>query len=164
MIEQIVQVVQCKDDRLWVRMGSQSGCAACDRGNGCGAGLFAKLLRKKPVTLELERTGENVMPGQMLTLAFPERLYIKLVVAAYGWPLLAGLAGAAAGHAIATQVGAGPVLIDASALFCGLLVAAMVIKRGANRKAIDDFMNSLQTAVYFPVKAPNMCKNAMHRP
>ena len=72
MIEQNVQVLRCSNEKLWVRMGSQSGCTACDSGKGCGAGLFAKLLQRKPVTLELARKDLEVKVGQMLTLAFPE--------------------------------------------------------------------------------------------
>jgi len=65
-------------------MGSQSGCTACDDGRGCGAGLFAKLLRRKPVVLELARNDIDVEAGQMLTLAVPEQLFMRLVLASYG--------------------------------------------------------------------------------
>ena len=94
MIEQNVQVVRCQEKRVWVRLGSQTGCTACDNGNGCGAGIFAKLLQRKPVILELAQNDMSVEPGQMVTLAFSEQVYLKLVFASYGWPLLAALAGA----------------------------------------------------------------------
>jgi sigma-E factor negative regulatory protein RseC len=100
MIEQNVQVVRCLNERLWVRMGSQAGCTACDNGQGCGAGLFAKLLQRKPLVIELDRNGLDVEAGQMVTLAFPEQVYLKLVLASYGWPLLSALAGAFAGHGL----------------------------------------------------------------
>ena len=96
MIEQNVQVVRCGDEKVWVRMGSQSGCTACDNGQGCGAGVFAKLLRRKPVVIEVAQKGLIAEPGQMVTLAFPERIYVRLVLASYAWPLLAALAGAPA--------------------------------------------------------------------
>ena len=89
MIEQNVQVVRCSNSRMWVRMGSQSGCTACDNGNGCGAGVFAKLLQTKPVVMELACNDENIRVGQMVTLGFPEQVYLKLVFSHYGWPLLA---------------------------------------------------------------------------
>jgi len=60
MIEQNVQVVRCAEERIWVRMGSQSGCTACDNGNGCGAGVFAKLLQRKPAIIELPRQQVDV--------------------------------------------------------------------------------------------------------
>ena len=44
-----------------VRVGGQSGCAACDAGKGCGAGLFGKLLRRNPVELELVNEIEEVL-------------------------------------------------------------------------------------------------------
>jgi len=98
MIEQNVRVLRCQGERMWIRMGSQSGCTACDNGKGCGAGLFAKLLQRKPVEIELARSDLSIEAGQMLTLAFPEQVYIKLVLASYGWPLLAALLPHMAGH------------------------------------------------------------------
>ncbi len=92
MIEQNVQVLRCDGESLCVRMGSQPGCTACDNGKGCGAGLFASLIRHKPVVLELARNGLDVEAGQMLTIAFPEQVYMKMVLVCYGWPLMAALA------------------------------------------------------------------------
>jgi len=41
MIEQNVQVVRCSDERMWVRMGSQSGCTVCDSGMVAVPGFLA---------------------------------------------------------------------------------------------------------------------------
>ena len=102
MIEQNVQVMRCDRENIWVRMGSRSGCTACDNGKGCGAGLFSKLVQRKPVILKLARNELKVETGQMLTLAFPEQVYMKLVLSSYGWPLTAAIAGAFAGYSLAT--------------------------------------------------------------
>ncbi len=157
MIEQNVQVVRCQEKRVWVRLGSQTGCTACDNGNGCGAGVFAKLLQRKPVILELARNDLNVEPGQMVTLAFSEQVYLKLVFASYGWPLLAALAGAFAGHGLATWLQAGSALIDLSALTGGLLAGGLVMRLIKNRRGTETVLNSLQTTVYYPSATPNMC-------
>ena len=160
MIEQNVQVVRCEDDRLWVRMGAQSGCTACDNGNGCGAGVFAKLLRGKPVIVELARNDLSVKPGQMLTLALPEHVYLKMVLASYGWPLLAALAGAYAGYSLSTWFQFGPVLLDLGTLVCGLLAGGLVMRLIRDRTKTDTFLDSLHMTVYFPSATPNMCNGS----
>lgn len=157
MIEQNVQVVRCQEKRIWVRLGSQTGCTACDNGNGCGAGVFAKLLQRKPVVLELARNDMSVEPGQMVTLAFSEQVYLKLVFASYGWPLLAALAGAFAGHGLATWLQVGPALIDMAALTGGVLAGGFVMRLIKNRRIMETVLNSLQTTVYYPSVTPNMC-------
>ena len=157
MIEQNVQVVRCQEKRVWVRLGSQTGCTACDNGNGCGAGIFAKLLQRKPVVLELARNDMSVEPGQMVTLAFSEQVYLKLVFASYGWPLLAALAGAFAGHGLGTWLAVGSGLIDLAALSGGLLAGVFVMRLIKNRRNTESVLNSLQATVYYPSATPNMC-------
>ena len=157
MIEQNVQVMRCQDKRIWVRLGSQTGCTACDNGNGCGAGVFAKLLQRKPVVLELERNDMSVEPGQMVTLAFSEQVYLKLVLASYGWPLLAALAGAFAGHGLGTWLAVGPALIDVAALSGGLLAGGLLMRLIKNRRNTTAVLSSLQTTVYYPSATPNIC-------
>jgi positive regulator of sigma E activity len=157
MIEQNVQVMRCSDEQLWVRMGSRTGCTACDNGMGCGAGLFAKLIQRKPVILELARKDIEVEAGQMLTLAFPEQLYLKLVIASYGWPLLAALAGAFAGYSAAAWMQLSPVVIDVVTLTSGVLLAWVVLRLISSRKAAETILNSLSMTVCVPSSTPNMC-------
>ncbi|NOR19346.1 MAG: hypothetical protein GQ538_04590 [Xanthomonadales bacterium] len=157
MIEQNVQVVRCSDDRMWVRMGSRSGCSACDNGNGCGAGVFAKLLQGKPVIMELARGDVSIRPGQMVTLGFSEQVYLRLVFAYYGWPLLAALAGAFAGYQFGIWAGVSPGLVDLTTLVGGLLAGGLLLrslKKGDNTGA---FLKLLHTTVYSPSATPNMC-------
>ena len=161
MIEQNVQVVACRGERIWVRMGSQSGCASCDNGNGCGAGVFAKLLQRKPVVLELEQNESSVKPGQMVTLAFPEKVYVKLVFASYGWPLLAALVGAFAGHNLATWLNLGPGSIDAMALLAGLSGGGLVLRYIKGRGNAASVLKSLDTMVYYPAEKPGMCSSGV---
>ena len=164
MIEQNVQVLQCSDELLWVRMGSQAGCAACDNGTGCGAGLFAKLLHRKPVVLQLARNGISVEAGQMLTLAFPEQLYMKLVFATYGWPLLAALAGAYAGYSAGSWMQFGPLSIDALTLAAGVLAAWIFMRFIRSGKATETILDSLRMTVCFPSETPNMCNGRANKP
>lgn len=160
MIEQNVRVLRCQGERIWIRMGSQSGCTACDNGKGCGAGLFAKLLQRKPVEIELARNDLDVEAGQMLTLAFPEQVYIKLVLASYGWPLLAALSGAFAGHGLSIWLQFGPVLVDVCTLIGGLLAGGFVMRLVRKRMDSDTLFKSLQTTLYYPSVTPNMCNTS----
>jgi len=124
MIEQQAQVVSVTEGMAAVRLGGRSGCAACDDGRGCGAGVFGRLLRRRPVVLELENT-VGAHAGEPVIVGLPEQLFLRLAARFYLWPLLFALAGAALGHFLATvllESGAG--LADALALAGGLLAAA----------------------------------------
>jgi len=164
MIEQNVQVVRCQGKRLWVRLGSQTGCTACDNGNGCGAGVFAKLLQRKPVVLELVRNDMCVEPGQMVTLAFPEQVYIKLVFASYGWPLLAALVGAFAGHGLGTWLQSGTALIDLATLTGAILAGGFAMFILKNQRNTETVLNALKMTVYYPSATPNMCSSTVEEP
>jgi len=157
MIEQNVQVLRCENERIWVRMGTQSGCTACDNGKGCGAGIFAKLVQRKPVILELARNDMKVKAGQMLTLAFPEQVYMKLVFASYGWPLIGALTGALAGYSLGVWLQFRPVLIDAVTLTAGVLTAWFVMRFFRTRKTVESIFDTLEMTVCIPSKTPNMC-------
>jgi sigma-E factor negative regulatory protein RseC len=161
MIEQNVQVIRCQDDRLWVRLGSQTGCRACDNGQGCGAGLFARLLQRKPVEIELKRNELIVEPGQMLKLALPEKLYVRLVAASYGWPLLAALAGASAAYGLSASLQLDLMAIDLVTLSAGLLSGFYTMRLCRKRMDTAAILNSLQSKVYFLSDTPNMCSRGL---
>lgn len=163
MIEQNVQVLRCENERLWVRMGSRSGCTACDNGKGCGAGLFAKLIRNKPVILELARNDLEVESGQMLTLSVPEQVYLKLVFASYGWPLLAALGGAFAGYGLAGWLQLSPVLVDAVTLIAGILAAWLIIRVTRHHGVARNVLGSLDISICFPSSTPNICTGSFKK-
>jgi sigma-E factor negative regulatory protein RseC len=97
MIEQQGIVVALDGSSARVRLGGRSGCSVCDSGRGCGAGVFGRMLRRRPVELTLgNRLG--VSPGQPVMLGLSESVYLALVARLYLLPLLAGLAGAVLGH------------------------------------------------------------------
>ena len=156
-----MQVVRCSDDRMWVRMGSQSGCTACDNGNGCGAGVFAKLLQNKPVIMELQRTDANIQPGQMVTLGFEEQVYLKLVFANYGWPLLAALAGAFAAYQLGAWANFNAGLLDLATLVGSLLSGGLVLRSLKKHQNTGAYLKSLQTTIYSPSATPGMCSSGI---
>ena len=156
-----MQVVRCTEQRIFVRLGSQSGCTACDNGNGCGAGVFAKLLQRKPAIIELERRDIDVKPGQMVTLAFPEQIYLKMVLAYYGWPLLAALIGAFAGYSLAVSLQFEALLLDAGTLIAGIVAGGMAMRLLRRREGTDSVLSALQMAVYYPSETPDMCRGVV---
>jgi len=129
MIEQQGRV-ECVDaTHAWVRIGSRSGCAACDAGHGCGAGIFARLLKRDSLLVRVPN-GSGAKAGNAVVLGIPEAAFLDLVVRLYGLPLLAGMAGALLGYSAVSGLGAGPALRDAATLFGGVMAAILAVKRG----------------------------------
>lgn len=93
MIEQQGRVIHAREGRATVRLGGQTGCAACDAGRGCGAGLFGRLLRRNPVDLVVDNLA-GAHPGDVVTLGIPDRRFLGMTAWLFMLPLLAGLAGA----------------------------------------------------------------------
>ncbi len=164
MIEQNVQVVACQDQCIRVRMGPLNGCSACDDGNGCGAGLFVKLLCRKPVVLELDRNESDIAPGQMVTLGLPEEVFIRLVFVSYGWPLLAGLAGAFLGFQLATWQQFNHGLTDAVTLLAALLSSAYVMRLIKGRNTTQTILKSLHATNYRPAVSRHGCCSTVNNP
>jgi len=160
MIEQNVQVVRCDDERIWVRMGSQVGCPACDSGKGCGAGVFSRLLQRKPVTMELARNEMNIRVGQMVTLAFPERVYLNMVLTYFGWPLVSALIGAFAGFGFGSWLQFSALMLDFSTLAGGLSAGGLAMYTLRTRKAAGTVLDAMQVAVFYPSSTPNMCSGS----
>jgi len=128
MIEQQGRVVRVEGGRAWVRVGSTSGCSACDAGRGCGAGLFGRLLKRRPVELSLSNP-DSLPVGQAVAVGVSEAVFLRLVFGLYAWPLLAGLAGALAGHQLSAYFGPERGLQDLLTLAGLMLGAAIVLRR-----------------------------------
>lgn len=126
MIEQQGRIVAVADGYARVRLGGMSGCASCDEGKGCGAGVFGKLLRRNPVELELENS-IGALNGQGVMVGIPERLFLSLVYRFYLFPLLAGLAGAAVAYYLSGLIGTSQGSADAVTLLGGLSCAAAAV-------------------------------------
>jgi len=122
MIEQQGQVIAVSGHLASVRLGGNSGCPACDAGKGCGAGIFGRLLQRKPTVLDLENV-IDARVGQPVVVGLPESVFLRLVFHLYLLPLLAGLAGAVIGHYLSVKNQSGPSVTDGIALL-GAIVAA----------------------------------------
>jgi sigma-E factor negative regulatory protein RseC len=132
MLEQQGQVVATAGGRAAVRLGGQSGCAACDAGRGCGAGLFGRLLRRRPVVLEFDNH-LGARCGQAVLVGVSEQWFLRLVTRFYLVPLLAGLGGAALGHHLAGMLQAGTAGRDLLTLAGALAAGAVALWRNRAR-------------------------------
>ena len=111
-------------------MGSVSGCPACDAGQGCGAGIFGRLLRNRRVDVRIENRIKAV-PGQAVKIGIGEHSFLGLVFRLYVWPLIAGLLGVIIGFVIATYVGVTGLYADLTGLVTGVASGglAMLLSR-----------------------------------
>jgi sigma-E factor negative regulatory protein RseC len=133
LIEQQGKVVSAANGSIQVRLGASSGCLACDAGKGCGAGVFGRLLQRRPVIVEFENS-LGADEGQAVVVGLPETLFMALVTRLYLLPLLAGLAGAVCGHWMAGTMVLGPGLTDFMALIGAVLAATFVSRKNRSRQ------------------------------
>ena len=112
MIEQQGQVISQVGDTLHIRMGAQPGCSLCADGKGCGAGVFARLLGRKPLSIQL-RSAISVQPGQAVSIGIPEKAFLMLLGRLYLLPLASGLCGAGFGHYLGVSWGLALPALDA---------------------------------------------------
>lgn len=126
MIEQQGLIVAVAGETASVRLGGNSACAACNAGKGCGAGIFGRLLKRKPVVLELHN-GPDVRIGQSVMVGLPETLFLRLVFNFYLFPLLAGLAGAAFGHYVSVKLQLGFAATDGLALLGAVVAGTLAL-------------------------------------
>lgn len=132
MISQQGRVVAIVNGEAVVRVGGTSGCAVCDAGRGCGAGIFGRLLRKRSLEVRLpNRIG--ACRGQAVQLGISEGKYLELVFRLYALPVIAGLLGAALGFAVALRLGLRGGPADLLALVPGVLVGGLALAWGRRR-------------------------------
>lgn len=135
MIEQQGLVVAVSGEIASVQLGGNSGCPACDAGKGCGAGVFGRLLQRKPVILELHNQ-PGAKPGQAVLVGLPESLFLRLVFGFYLFPLLAGLAGAVIGHYLSVRLQLGAGAQDSIVLLVAVLAGAFVLRWNKRRNRV----------------------------
>lgn len=151
MIEQQGRVIAVDGSVAQVQIGGRSGCPACDAGEGCGAGIFGRLLNRSEARLSLANE-LNLQPGDPVLVGLPETTLLRLVMRLYGWPLLAALGAGALAFALcqlmgvtdlsaASTGGESPMkgaIVDAAVLAAGLLAGGLVL-RAVHRSAAAVF-------------------------
>ncbi|MEE8496425.1 MAG: SoxR reducing system RseC family protein [Xanthomonadales bacterium] len=126
MIEQQGLIVAVSGEIASVRLGGKTACAVCYAGKGCGAGIFGRLLKRRPVVLELQN-GPNAQVGQSVMVGLSETLFLRLVFNFYLFPLLAGLAGAAIGHYVSVKLQVDSAATDGLALLGAVLAGSFAL-------------------------------------
>lgn len=159
MIQQPGRVMRVEQGRARVALGPQSGCSACDAGQGCGAGLFGRLLRRQTVELTLDAPGP-LRVGQAVNVGIPERSYLSLVTRLYGLPLLGALLGGTLGHSLAA--GASAPVQDAVTALLGLSVGWAALMKGKSRAVSQ--LNELPIELMDGPTEQLPCAQAMQRP
>ena len=147
MIEQQANVISADSSTAWLRLGGQSGCPACDAGEGCGAGVFGKLLNRRELNLRVKNT-IGAVAGQAVLVGLTEAAFLRFVFHLYGIPLLAGLAGALISHQIMKLSGAGPVLRDLATLAAALIGGGLSLRyiKSSARRALTELPVTLLAA------------------
>ena len=139
MIEQQGRVSSIEAGQASITFETVSGCPACDAGKGCGAGVFGRLTRRKPMLLVLEGQ-PGLEPGQAVVVGIPEALFLRLLLKLYLAPVLSGLAGAAAGHYLAFLLSLQGLAQDLFALTGALILALATLhsqRTGKSRAAVE---------------------------
>mgnify|MGYP001103104438 CR=1 FL=1 len=123
MIEERVEVVRVADGLAWVQPKGSSGCARCDAGEGCGAGLWQRAFGLRPRQIVLPDSQLQV--GDQLLLSITEGALLSSAAMLYLLPLVTLIAGALIGSYLgAADGGEWQVLLGATlGLISGLLLA-----------------------------------------
>jgi sigma-E factor negative regulatory protein RseC len=108
---------------LTLSFSAPKECQRCARGEGCGAGVFARLFSRRSTRVTLPGS-LAVSCGDWVRVGLEPRQLVLAAAVHYGLPLLGFLSGAVAGH---LAMGDGPGQ-DAAALATGLVVFAAVAR------------------------------------
>ncbi len=119
MIENLAIVVERQGSQVRLATASQTGCARCDAGEGCGGGVFGKLIRRRLSGLLLDDHGLALQPGQHVVLGIESGVFILATALVYVLPL-AGLLG----FALLVRMGGGSEAAVALSGIAGLIGGA----------------------------------------
>jgi sigma-E factor negative regulatory protein RseC len=100
MIEQEARVEAVEGDEAVVVVARQSACGACSAKSGCGTALVGSIFPSRQLVLRMPNS-QHAMPGERIVVGLPEGSLQLAALLLYGLPLLALLAGALTGQAIA---------------------------------------------------------------
>lgn len=99
MIENLAIVQQRIGSKVALSSYQRSGCARCEAGEGCGGGVFGKLIKVQLRGLSLRDPGLDLRPGDTVVLGLPEIALLRATSLAYLLPLLTLFAAASAAAA-----------------------------------------------------------------
>lgn len=140
--------MEAQDGKARVRVGGVSGCPACDAGEGCGAGLFGRLLNNRSVEVIVSNE-IDASSGQAVDVGIPETQLLALVFRLFGLPLVAGILGASVAMTLLESLIPSGGLVDLIVLASGLASAGLALVW--NRRTAREFGRRLDvnlTQVY----------------
>ncbi|MGJ8668843.1 MAG: SoxR reducing system RseC family protein [Oceanococcus sp.] len=88
MIENLAIVLERQGQKVRLSTASPTGCAKCDRGEGCGGGIFGKLIKRRLEGLLLDDPDLNLQRGQFVILGLPSGIFLRATAAIYVLPLV----------------------------------------------------------------------------
>lgn len=127
MIWQLARVVALDDKRLTLAFSAPEHCRRCMQGQGCGAGVFARLLSRRETRVSLPAE-LPVSPGQWLRVGCEPVQLARAAAVYYGLPLLGFLAGAVTGH-LTLDGSAGRDIAALTAGLAGFFLVLHVVSR-----------------------------------
>ncbi len=160
MIEQQGRILSLQGSQATVLLGASSGCPACDAGKGCGAGIFGRLVVRKPVSLELDNP-LHLQPGLAVRVGISESFFLRLLLNLYLLPLLAGLAGAALGHFLAGVLTLADWRQDVIALLGALFLAGLTLPLNLTGKRWQKASGQISLLGYPALRDGQSCQAAM---
>ena len=148
LITERARVLRVADGVAWVHCESQAGCARCAAGQGCGGGIFAKLLRGRlqelPVVLPASRERDPVA-GEWLLIGLSTSAVQHASLLMYGLPLAGLMLGSIAGSLFLAN--------DAVALLgavLGLGTGLLLARRRAGRITDDGHLQPVLLRILAP--------------
>ena len=100
MLEARVVVERITADQIWVREGNPANCARCAAGQGCGAGLMMRLLRRRRVSLPIPSVGAHpIQVGDTVVIGISGARVTQAALLGYALPLISLLIAAAVADA-----------------------------------------------------------------
>lgn len=125
MNQEIVHIIECQPNGVWVEAVQRSACQSCSVRTGCGQHTLQQLGR--PMRLWVDAPNHTLTVGDQAVLSMPEGGVALSALILYGLPLLIMMAGAMMGQAW---------LGELTALFgagVGLLIGFVMARHWASR-------------------------------
>jgi len=146
MIEETGRVVAVQDGFAWIEAESASACSGCALHGGCGTGVIARLLGRRPVQLRVANPiGAGV--GETVVIGISANGLLQGSLAVYAMPLAGLFAGALAGQQVAGESAA-----IAGAL-AGLATGLVWLLRYSRRNVSDTRFQPVVLRRKLPVQA-----------
>lgn len=132
MIENLAVVTDRQGRCVRLRTASPTGCARCDAGEGCGGGVFGKLVARRLQGLSLDDPDLDLQPGQHVVLGIDDKVFLRATAGIYLLPLASLLVAALLARIIGFSEPA-MALAGVTGLLAGLWLAPRLQRRHIDR-------------------------------